>query len=484
MAENVLAGLKPEGLWRHFDEISRLPRCSKNEERVREHIVIFAKERGLECQVDPAGNVVVRKPAHPLHRNGPMVVVQGHLDMVCEKNQETAHDFAKEAIALARDGEWLHARGTTLGADNGIAVAAALALLSDDSIEHPPLEALFTVDEESGLIGASKLDPELIRGRILLNLDSEEEGIFYVGCAGGQNTEGWFPVQRESAGSGVAATIAVKGLRGGHSGSEIHEGRGNAVALGARLLWRAAAKVPFRLYELSGGGLHNAIPREFFAKALVPADRVSLLAQMAGELERHFKLELGDIEPALSLSVAVNGEKPQRVLTAASTQRVLDTLYAMPHGVVAMSRKIPGLVETSTNLAAVHLEGEEVHLLTSQRSTYASSRDDLADRVTAVVRSAGGRTVYSGVYPSWPPDPDSSLVRTCREVYRRQAGREPQVKAIHAGLECGVIGEKYPGIKMISFGPDIRGAHTPEERVNVPSTERFFNFLIEVLRSL
>ncbi len=484
MAENVLAGLKPELLWRHFGEIARLPRCSKNEERIREHIVIFAKERGLECQVDAAGNVVVRKPAHPLHRRGPLVVVQGHLDMVCEKNQGTEHDFGKEPIALALDGEWLRARGTTLGADNGIAVAAALALLSDDTIEHPPLEALFTVDEESGLIGASKLDPGLVRGRILLNLDSEEEGIFYVGCAGGQNTEGWLPVQRESAGSGAAVTIAVKGLRGGHSGSEIHEGRGNAVALGARFLWQAAAKIPLRLYDVGGGALHNAIPRELFAKALVPADQVSLLAQMAGELERHFKHELGDIEPALSLSVAPNGERPGQVLSVTSTQRLLDTLYAVPHGVIAMSRKIPGLVETSTNLAAVRLEGDQVHLLTSQRSTYASSRDDIADRVTAIVRSAGGRTVYSGVYPSWPPDPDSSLVALCREVYRRKAGREAQVKAIHAGLECGVIGEKYPGIKMISFGPDIRGAHTPEERVNIPSTERFFRFLIEVLRSL
>ncbi len=484
MAEDALAGLKPEGLWRHFADIARLPRCSKNEERIREHLVMFARERGLECHVDGAGNVVIRKPAHPLHRGRPGVVVQGHLDMVCEKNQGTPHDFAKDPIALALDGEWLHARGTTLGADNGIAVAAALALLSDDSIEHPPLEALFTVDEESGLIGATRLDPGMIRGRTLLNLDSEEEGIFYVGCAGGQNTEGWLPVQREHAQGGVAVTIAIKGLRGGHSGSEIHEGRGNAVALGVRFLWRAAAKAGLRLYDLSGGGLHNAIPREFFAKTIVPRDRVSLLTQMAGELERDFKLELDDLEPALSLSVAPNGEKPEKVISEGSMRRLLDALYAIPHGVTAMSRRMPGLVETSTNFAAVHLEGEELHLLTSQRSTHPSSRDDLADRIQAIVRSAGGRTLSSGIYPSWPPDPDSSLVRICREVYRRRTDKEPQVTAIHAGLECGVIGEKLPGIEMISFGPDIRGAHTPEERVNVASTERFFAFLLEVLRSL
>lgn len=484
MTDNILAGLKPEALWRHFAEIARIPRCSTHEERIREHIVIFARERGLESRVDQAGNVVVRKPAHPSRRARPGVVVQGHLDMVCEKNQEVAHDFSKDPIELTLDGDWLGSRGTTLGADNGIAVAAALALLEDRSIEHPALEALFTVDEESGLIGATKLDATMIQGRVLLNVDSEEEGVLYIGCAGGQNTEGWIPLARRAAPEGTAVTISLKGLRGGHSGAEIHEGRGNAVLLGARFLSRALEELSLDLYDVSGGGPHNAIPRELFAKAVLPANEVERLARKAEEMERLFKGELGDIEPGLSLGVAPNGERPDRVVAKESSRRLLDCLSAIPHGVTAMSRSMPGLVESSTNLAAVRLEGDEAHILTSQRSTHASSRDDLADRVRAVVRLSGGRVVTSGIYPSWTPDPDAQLVTLCREAFLRVSGAAPTVKAIHAGLECGVLGEKLPGIQMISFGPDLQGAHSPQERVNVRSTERIWSFLLEVLRSL
>ncbi len=484
MPDEAMRGAEPEALWRHFGEIARIPRCSKHEERIREFVVIFAREHGLRCRVDEAGNVAVEKKAHPGRESRPRVVLQGHLDMVCEQNRGSRHDFSADPIALVRDGDWLRSGGTTLGADNGIAVAAALAVLEDPSIEHGPLQALFTVDEESGLVGAARMDPTLVQGAYLLNLDSEDEGVFYVGCAGGQNTEGWIPVETEAAPSGVPVTIAMTGLRGGHSGTEIHLGLGNAIALGNRFAWRALQRVPLHVYDVSGGGLHNAIPRELFLKAIVRREDFAELSELARLSKRDYALELGDIEPGLDLTVTENGERPERSLTPESVRRLVDALYGLPHGVVAMSRKMPGLVETSTNLAAAHLERGELHVLTSQRAERASAREDVAAKVSAVIRAAGGRVEQAGIYSSWPADPDSELVRICRTVYRRQTGKDPVVKAVHAGLECGVIGEKVPGIQMISFGPDIAGAHTPDERVSIPSCARVWKLLLEILRSL
>jgi dipeptidase D len=485
---NIVDGIAPERVWKHFAEIAAIPRCSGDEEEVGAFIESFAEKHGLGHDTDETGNVVIRKPAHTTMDDAPAVVLQGHLDMVCEKNQGVDHDFSVDPVTLVRDGEWLRAKETTLGADNGIAIAMILALLEDPEAVHGPLEALFTVDEEEGLIGAANLAPDFVKGRRLINLDSEEEGVFYIGCAGGQNTEGRLPMHAEPAGAGISAgiavTVSVTGLRGGHSGSDIHEGRGNAIGLCVRFLRHAARKIPLRLYAADGGGLHNAIPREMFAGIVIGADDYSELEKTAVEYAEIYRAELGDIEPELQLKVGRASKQPSLSFSSESTDRLLDTLFIIPHGVTAMSRKINGLVDSSTNLAAVHLSGTEAHILTSQRSVLASVRDDLADHITAIVERGGGIATYSGVYPSWPSEPDSALIRLCRETYARLFGKEPCVTAIHAGLECGVLGEKFTDSSMVSFGPDILGAHTPREHVNITSTRRIWRLLLEVLKAL
>lgn len=482
----VVAGLEPAAVWRQFARIAEVPRCSEHEEKIRQLVVDFAKERGYGWKVDSAGNLVVRKPAAGGLVSRPTTVIQGHLDMVCEKNEGTPHDFGTDPIRFALDGEWLRASGTTLGADNGIAVAMALAILDDRTIEHGPLEALFTVNEEGGLVGATKLDGSMVSGRIVLNLDSEEEGTFYIGCAGGCNTEGWLPVQAEPVGiaSGVPLAVSVKGLRGGHSGAEIHEGRGNAIHLGARFLWNVSQKLALRVYRADGGGLHNAIPREFFAGVIVGEENLAEIERLAAEHLATYRSELGDIEPSLSLEVRRVDEQPARHLNEDSTDRLLTTLYTLPHGVRAMSRRVPGLVDGSTNLAAVHLSEHEAHILTSQRGTLDSMTVDLSDRIRAIIEHAGGRIKTFGSYPGWQPDPDSELAKVCATLYEELAGRQPKVTAIHAGLECGVLSRKLPGAQLISFGPNVRGAHTPDERVDVPSTGRVWRFLLELLKRI
>ncbi|HUX20833.1 MAG TPA: beta-Ala-His dipeptidase, partial [Spirochaetia bacterium] len=324
---NAVAGTAPARVWQHFAEIAAIPRCSGNEEKIRYFIEQFAEKHGLDHEADPAGNLVVRKPAHPTMKDAPAVVLQGHLDMVCEKNQGVTHDFSVDPITLVRDGEWLRAKDTTLGADNGIAVAMALTLLEDPDAVHGPLEALFTVDEEEGLIGATNMRRGFVKGRRLINLDSEEEGIFYIGCAGGQNTEGWLPMQSEPSGagipSGVGATVSITGLRGGHSGSNIHEGRGNAIVLGVRFLWHAARKMPLRIFMAEGGGLHNAIPREMFAGLIVAVDDYEKLEKLAAEYAAIFRDEFGDIEPDMRLELKRADKQPERHLSGESTERLL-----------------------------------------------------------------------------------------------------------------------------------------------------------------
>lgn len=484
----VVAGLEPAPVWRQFAAIAAVPRCSEHEEKIRQLIIDFAKERNLEWVADSAGNLVVRKPAAEGFTSRPKVVIQGHLDMVCEKNEGTPHEFGTDPIKMALDGDWLCASGTTLGADNGIAVAMALAILGDRTIQHGPLEALFTVNEEGGLVGATKLDGSIVTGRIILNLDSEDEGTFYVGCAGGCNTEGWLPMQAEPASSGIASgvslSVAVKGLRGGHSGAEIHEGRGNAIHLGARFLWNASQRFALRIYRADGGGLHNAIPREFFAGVIVGEENLAEIERLAAEHLEIYRSELGDIEPSLTLEVRRTEEAPVRHLNEDSTDRLLTTLYTLPHGVRAMSRRVPGLVDGSTNLAAVHLSEHEAHILTSQRGTLDSMTLDLSDRIRAIIEHAGGRIKTFGSYPGWQPDPDSQLAKTCAKLYEELSGRSPKVTAIHAGLECGVLSRKLPGSQLISFGPNIQGAHTPGERVDVQSTGRVWRFLVELLKRI
>ncbi len=485
MSKDAIKGLEPKLFWEHFYNISQIPRCSKHEEKVREYVISFAKEKGLEYKEDAVGNIVIKKAATPGYEDKPIAVLQGHLDMVCEKNQGTEHDFSKDPITLVRDGDWMTADGTTLGADNGVAVAAALAIMEDDSIEHGPLEALFTIDEETGLTGATELDPTMLEGKILLNIDSEEEGALYIGCAGGKDTEGFMTIDWEAAPSGYTPVkVTVNGLKGGHSGLDIIEGRGNAVILGNRFLFNLNKNADFRLFNLEGGSKHNAIPREFFAQLMIKNEDMEKLENAALTYKKIYLNELGDIEPDLNITVEKLTATPDKVFTKSFTDNLMNLIYAIPHGVISMSRAVEGLVETSTNMAVIKMQDDELFILTSQRSSVMSARDDIADKVSAVLTLGGARAVQGNGYPAWQPNKDSALLKKCKDVHLKVVGKEAEVKAIHAGLECGIIGDKFEGMDMISFGPDILGAHSPEERVNIKSWERVWNFLLELLKNL
>jgi dipeptidase D len=479
----AVEGLAPSEVWRRFAELSEIPRCSKKEEGVREWILSIAREAGLTAGVDEAGNVLVTKAGSGAYADRPPVALQAHMDMVCEKNAGTEHDFATDPIRLIRDGEWLRADRTTLGADNGIAVAMMVALLTSDK-EHPPLECLFTVDEESGLTGALKLDDSLLSAKRLINIDTEEEGHFCIGCAGGRNTYASLPINREKGAEGRKLRIFLSGLRGGHSGINIGEGRGNSIELGARVLYDLLRKrEDLRILDIKGGDKHNAIPREFDATVMIsgnPGELQSILQ----EWKETIIGELGDIEPGVDLSLQELQDEAPEPMDRETTSRVIRLLAALPHGVLAMSRAVPGLVETSTNLAAVRVEDQRVSILTSQRSSRASGVDNAVRLVRAPVELAGGSVEEAEGYPAWTPNPDSQLLARAVEVYRSVVGEEPVVEAVHAGLECGVIGDKYPGMEMLSFGPDIEGAHTPEERVRIRSVERSWDLLIELLQEV
>jgi dipeptidase D len=477
---NPIAGLEPAAVWEHFDRLRQIPRCSGREAAVCLHILELADSRGIESASDEAGNLLLRQPGA---EGRPTVVLQGHLDMVCEKNADSQHDFEQDPIELERDGDWITARGTTLGADNGIGVAMALAVL-DETVELPPLEILLTVDEETGLTGALSLGEDFLTGRLMLNLDSEEEGVFYIGCAGGQNTSlTRFAEREEPPPRASAVRLDVSGLKGGHSGLDIHLGLANAVKLLVRFLDEHLGSPELRLASIDGGKMHNAIPREASAVVVGPERLVRAVSRRAEEFSGIFASEYHDVDPDVRLE-ATEAPVPDSVLTPALAGAFLSMLHAMPNGVVAVSRTVPGLVETSTNLAVVKCSKERLDVLTSQRSSVASSLQDIAGRVRSVGRLAGFTCTHDSAYPAWPPDPDSDLLTLCLRVAREVSGREPEVKAIHAGLECGLIGEKYPGMDMVSFGPDIRGAHSPKERVRIGSVARTYELLLAVLREI
>ncbi|MCG8478227.1 MAG: beta-Ala-His dipeptidase, partial [Spirochaetales bacterium] len=417
----------------------------------------------------------------------PTVVIQGHLDMVCEKNMGVEHDFERDPIRLVLDGEWLHAQDTTLGADNGIAVAMMLAVLELDDDRLPTVECLFTVDEETGLVGALALDSSLISGRVLINLDSEEEGFFCIGCAGGLNTYATLPLvwqDRPASSDAAGARVTLTGLQGGHSGVNIHEERGNSIVLGARLLQRILEEIPdVAVSNLAGGNKHNAIPRELTLDLVVPSSEVERLTAACRAGEADFVAELGKREPTLAIAVEATTAS-ERTIAPSSARTVADLLVALSHGVFGMSHEVDDLVETSNNVAAVTVRDGDLSILTSQRSSRSSLIDWASQRISAAVRLAGGTTRTAERYPAWTPSATSPLLAKAQEVHRRVAGKDAQVIAIHAGLECGVIGDKLGDMDMISFGPDMVGVHTPEERLNVGSTERTWNLLVELLRSL
>jgi dipeptidase D len=483
---SAIEGLEPQPLWKHFAALARIPRGSKNEAAAAQYVLDTARQLGLEGRQDEAGNVLVQKPAAPGHERAPGVCLQSHLDMVCEKNSDKAHDFAKDPIELVRDGGALRANGTTLGADNGIGVAAALALAEDPSLEHGPLELLFTTDEETGLTGAQRLDPGFLRSRILLNLDSEEEGQIYVGCAGGIDTEGAWTVAREAAKPNmVPLELRVTGLRGGHSGVDIDKGRGNALKILNRVLRALAEDAGARVVAIRGGNKRNAIPREAFATFCVARSRVARARKLVSRWEGIARDELSPVEPDLKVTVAeAAAADGVAVLKRKPQKQILQTITALPHGVVKMSAAIPGLVETSTNVAVVTTEGDTVSLATSQRSSVSSEIQEIAQTVKAVLELGGATVTQGDGYPGWKPNVESKTLKQAIATYSSLFGKEPEVKAIHAGLECGLIGEKYPGIDMISFGPTVEGAHSPDEKILVDTVPRFWRYLTALLKAI
>lgn len=476
--------LGPAPVWRYFAEILAVPRPSKREEKIIAYLKAFGEEHNLETEIDELGNVIIRKPATRGYENKPVIVLQSHIDMVCEKNSDIEHDFNNDPIIPRIEDGWVKATGTTLGADDGIGMAAQLAILAAEDIEHGPLESLFTVDEETGLTGAFGLKPDQLKGRILLNLDSEDEGEIFIGCAGGKDTVGKFDLATERVPAGYKAfRIEVKGLTGGHSGDDIHKGRGNAVKILNRLLWHGQELFGLRLSSVDAGNLRNAIAREGSATLLIPEGGVGGFLKWFAKYSADIVAEYKTTEPELTITCA-DKVLPESVMQHNLQQRLLDALYVCPHGVMEWSRDIPGFVETSTNLASVKMKDTYIMVSTSQRSSVESAREDVATMVASVFRLAGARYEHSEGYPGWTPNPSSHVMQVSEEAYDDLFGVKPKVLAIHAGLECGVIGEKYPGMDMISFGPTIKGAHSPDERLEISSVDRFWRLLLEIIRRI
>lgn len=473
-----LTGLKPALLWKHFDAIRKIPRCSRNETAAGEYMMQYAQKHGYSSKKDSAGNIVIQVPATSGYENAPVIVLQGHLDMVCEKNSDKVFDFEKDPIDVMIEGDWVTANGTTLGADNGIGLAASLAAAEDETV-HGPLELLFTTDEETGLNGATSLKPDFLDGRILINLDSEEEGTFFIGCAGGGDTEMTLPVTRTGAKQTKAFTVTLKGLRGGHSGIDIHTGRGNAIQLLARALNEIT--VTYQLISLEGGSKHNAIPREAFAVLLCDDEE-----QLRQQLETRFsaiRFEYKAVEKEMNWTVQAQqaAEQPMEPEVQA---RFIRLLVGLPHGVEAMSQEIAGLVETSNNLAIVKTLPDSATVYTSTRSSILSALESVREKIEAVATLAGARTEQLNGYPAWTPNLNSPILKTMKTIHQKVTGKEARVEAIHAGLECGIIGEKYDGMDMISFGPDLKNPHSPDERVHITSVGRFYELLKETLKAL
>lgn len=481
---SAIEGLQPALVWKYFSEISAIPRPSKHEERMTKYLLDTAKKLGLEAKADKSGNVVVRKPATAGRENAPMLCLQGHTDMVPEKNKDKKHDFLKDPIELVRDGNLLRANGTTLGADNGIAVATNLAIMEDRSIEHGPLEFLFTVDEETGLTGAANLQPGFLHSRIMMNLDSEEEGSVYVGCAGGRDTNAAWKVDFEKAPAGsVMALLRVSGLQGGHSGIEIHQGRGNSIKILNRALL-LVSDLGGRLSSINGGNKRNAIPREAEAVLCIPKKKWDDARAAVDAFNAIARAEISTVDPDLQVTLTEQKGKKGRVIKRAQQKKLIAAISALPHGVTKMSADIPGLVETSTNVAVIWTEKKYIKMATSQRSSVASEMDEIVHTNESIFTLSGAEVTGSDGYPGWKPNLDSQILKVAQNTYRSLFGREPEIKAIHAGLECGIIGERMNGMDMISFGPTLHDVHTPKENIEIDSVEKFYTFLLAVLKNV
>jgi dipeptidase D len=475
--------LQPKEVWAYFAEILSIPRTSKREEKIISYLVDFATKHNLKFQKDQVGNLLISKPATKGMEKRKGIILQSHADMVGEKHAEVKHDFERDPILAYPEEGWVKASGTTLGADDGIGIAASLAILASDTIEHGPLECLFTIDEESGMTGALGLQPGFLQGSILLNLDSEDEGEIFIGCAGGADTVASYPYKKSRLKRNwIALHVRVNGLQGGHSGDEIHRGFGNSIKVLNRFLWNADQRFSIRLSTLEGGKARNAIPREAEAMITVPADSLELIRVYFESFVQILKVEMELVEPDFTMTLEQE-VAPEFVMRKKYQRKLFNALYACPHGLISMSQTIPGLVETSTNLASIrHSEEDTLEIVTSQRSSVESAKQDISDRMESLFKLMGATVRHSNGYPGWKPDPSSEILKISEEVYRRLFKKKPQIKAIHAGLECGLFLQKYPDLDMISFGPTIKGAHTPEERLRIDTVEKFWIFLLEMLK--
>ena len=477
--------LKPALIWQCFDEITKVPRSSCHEEQIREYLLDFAKKNNIEAKTDDCGNVVMTKAATAGCENAPTVILQAHMDMVAEKNNDVEHDFLKDPIQTYIDGEWVKAKGTTLGADNGIGMAGALAVLLDNTLEHGKVECLFTINEEIGLEGAQNLGKDMITGSMLINLDSEDDGEIFVGCAGGIDTTAYFNYTPVAAPEDLCyVKVAISGLLGGHSGSDINTGRGNANKLIARFVWNISKDIELKLASFDGGNLRNAIPREAHAIIGVAADKKAEIEARLAEYTKEIENEYKGIEPVVKFTLEAV-ERPAFIVDDATAKALILSLYSAPHGVYSMSRDLEGLVETSTNLAAVKfIDGNKIKVTTSQRSSVESRKHDIAAQVETHFLLAGAEIDHSDGYPGWAPNMDSTIMRVCSEAYEELYNVKPAIKAIHAGLECGLFLAKYPHLDMVSVGPTMTGVHSPDEKLYIPHVEKFWHHLALTLKKV
>ena len=481
---NDILNLAPKGIWKEFHGILSVPRPSKREAKMVAYLEKWANDHKVSYIKEECGNIIMSVPATPGMEDRQTIILQAHMDMVCEKNGDKVHDFENDPIEAVIKGEWVHANGTTLGADDGMGVAGALAVIADPTVEHGPLECIFTIDEETGLTGAEKLDPKDFKGRILLNLDSEDEGEIFIGCAGGMDTiiKMWYELEPKPE-NATAYRVTVSGLKGGHSGDDINKNLANANKLLNRILFQATTWYDLALYDFQGGNLRNAIAREATAVAYIPNDCIEGFLAYVKKAEADFRQEYQVTEPNLKVTAEVAEIQPDVVIDEMSQYELLNALYACPHGVIAMSQTIPNFVETSTNLASVKRKEGFFFIQTSQRSSIESSKEDVANMVASVFNLADADVIHTDGYPGWTPNPNSVICDIAVKCYRERFNKEPKVKAIHAGLECGLIGDKIPGMDMISFGPTLRGVHSPDERCEIKTVQMFWDFMCDILKN-
>jgi len=483
---NSILNLSPKRVFYYFNEICKIPHPSKKEEKIVAWLIETGKTLHLQTKCDKAGNVLISKPATRGKENVTPVIFQSHVDMVCEKNNDTKFDFDTDAIQPYVDGEWLKAKGTTLGADDGIGMAIQLALLEANDIEHGPIECLFTVDEETGLTGAFNLESGFMKGKMLLNLDSEDEGEFFIGCAGGKDTQASLEIEWEEKipKNYMAYHIYVKGLQGGHSGDDINKGRGNAVKLLNRILWNAYQDYDLFIADIDAGNLRNAIAREGTAYIIIPQKNKEAFEDYLREMDKIYKDELRITDPGVTVTFEET-KMPKKILNELLQIDLMNALYVCPHGVLAMSQDIPNFVETSTNLASVKFQDGKIMIATSQRSSLESKKQDAVDMVSTAFFTIGADEVKSGDgYPGWTPNPNSEVLKVLVQAYQNLFQREPEVKAIHAGLECGLFSEKYPDLDMVSYGPTLRGVHSPDEKLKINTVQQVWDLTVEFLRIL